>query len=123
VVPLSRDGPDTYDNTVAACLHCNGAKGSMAEQAFRRSPALLQRQHVVSRVPDRLSNETGSPFHDAMHLDRGIRILLNGSERTQVVEYCISEGWIRLRTPSRDRRGRPLVLTLTGIVEALYHQS
>ena len=42
--------------------------------------------------PDRLSNDARSKFHDAALLERGVGIRFNGSERTNVEEYCISEG-------------------------------
>jgi hypothetical protein len=35
VIPVSRGGRTRYDNVVAACSDCNGAKGSMLEHVFR----------------------------------------------------------------------------------------
>lgn len=47
--------------------------------------------------------------------------MLNGKERTNVEEYCISEGWIKTPSPKAlDRRGQPLLITLKGTVEAYY---
>tara|TARA_R110001606_G_scaffold377844_1_gene537235 strand:- start:127406 stop:127552 length:147 start_codon:yes stop_codon:yes gene_type:complete len=47
--------------------------------------------------------------------------MLNGKERTNVEEYCISEGWIKIPSPKAlDRRGQPVLLTLKGKVEAFY---
>jgi hypothetical protein len=44
-------------------------------------------------LPDRLSVDPKSPFHDAELLQRGIGIRFNGAEKTNVEEYCVSEGW------------------------------
>ena len=51
--------------------------------------------------------------------DIGIR--LNGKERTDVQEYCMSEGWVKVpSTKALDRRGQPILITLKGTVEAFY---
>jgi uncharacterized protein DUF3297 len=74
--------------------------------------------------PDRLSNDPASPFHDAELLSRGIGIRFKGNERTNVEEYCISEGWIRVAAgKARDRRGNPLTLKLSGPVEAWFRST
>ena len=49
--------------------------------------------------PDRLSNDPRSKFHDAALLERGIGIRFKGVERSNVEEYCISEGWVRVIGP------------------------
>ena len=48
-------------------------------------------------LPDRLSSDPSSEFHDADLLTRGVGVRFKGEERTNVEEYCISEGWIRAR--------------------------
>ena len=69
-------------------------------------------------LPDRLSLDPRSPHHDAALLERGVGIRFNGSERTNVEEYCISEGWIRVVAgKSLDRRGNPMTMKLKGTVE------
>lgn len=69
-------------------------------------------------LPDRLSTDPASPFHDAALLSRGVGIRFRGEERTNVEEYCVSEGWVRVSLGNKvDRRGRPLTLKLTGPVE------
>jgi hypothetical protein len=68
--------------------------------------------------PDRLALDPRSPFHDAALLERGVGIRFNGSERTNVEEYCISEGWIKVAAgKARDRRGQPMTMKLRGKVE------
>ena len=70
--------------------------------------------------PDRLCVDPASPFYNEALLKRGVGIRFKGVEKTNVEEYCISEGWVRLVTGGRDRQGRPLVLKISGPVEAYY---
>jgi hypothetical protein len=45
----------------------------------------------------------------------------NGKERNDVEEYCISERWIKVAAgKARDRKGKPLMITLKGAVEVYY---
>lgn len=72
-------------------------------------------------LPDRLSVDPRSPHHVAAVFERGIGIRFNDRERSDVEEYCISEGWIKVAAgKTRDRKGRPLLITLKGKVEAFY---
>lgn len=74
--------------------------------------------------PDRLSVNPDSPFHDAALLERGIGIRFKGVEKTNVDEYCVSEGWIRVVAGSaRDRAGNPLTLKLSGTVEPYFRDA
>lgn len=71
--------------------------------------------------PDRLSVNPRSEFFDAELLKRGVGIRFKGAVRTNVDEFCISEGWIRVQAgKTMDRKGNPLTLKLTGPVEAWY---
>ena len=73
-------------------------------------------------LPDRLSGDPRSPHHDAEIFEHEIGIRLNGKERTDVEEYCISEGWVKIPSPKAlDRRGQPLLIKLKGTVEAFYN--
>jgi hypothetical protein len=73
---------------------------------------------MTASLPDRLSNDPKSPYHDAALLERGVGIRFNGVEKTNVEEYCVSEGWIRVAAGrSRDRHGNPMTLKLRGAVE------
>lgn len=70
-------------------------------------------------LPDRLSNDERSPFYNAQLLERGVGIRFNGKERTDVSEYCVSEGWIRVAAgKAKDRFGNPMTIKLKGQVEA-----
>lgn len=69
-------------------------------------------------LPDRLSVNPSSPFHDEELLKQEIGILFNGKEKTNVEEYCVSEGWIRVAAgAAKDRFGNPMTLKLKGKVE------
>ncbi len=75
-------------------------------------------------LPDRLSTEPDSPFYNEEVLSNEIGIRFNGTEKTNVVEYCISEGWVRVEAgKSKDRRGNPLAIKLKGAVEPFYKQA
>jgi hypothetical protein len=71
--------------------------------------------------PDHLSIDPSSEHFDADLLRRGIGIRFKGAVRTNIEEYCISEGWVRVQAGKTvDRRGRPLTLKLNGPVEAWF---
>ncbi len=72
-------------------------------------------------LPDRLSIDPRSPFHDASAFERDVGIKLNDKEHQNVEEYCISEGWIKVPAGKAvDRRGQPMLIKLKGKVEAFY---
>jgi hypothetical protein len=72
-------------------------------------------------LPDHLSIDVQSPHHVAAVFEHDIGILLNEKERTDVVEYCISEGWVKVPAgKTLDRKGNPLLIKLKGRVEAFY---
>ncbi len=74
-------------------------------------------------LPDRLSNDPRSPFYNEELLMNGIGIRFNGKERTDVSEYCVSEGWIRAQAGnSKDRFGQPMTIKLKGTVEPFLEQ-
>jgi hypothetical protein len=71
--------------------------------------------------PDHLSINPRSEHFDAEKLQRGIGIRFKGAVRTNVDEYCISEGWVKVQAGKTvDRKGHPLLVKLTGPVEAWY---
>ena len=73
---------------------------------------------MTDTLPDRLSNDPSSPYHDAALLERGIGIRFKGVEKDNVEEYCVSEGWVRLAVGNaKDRFGKPMTLKLKGTVE------
>lgn len=76
---------------------------------------------MTDTPPDRLSINPRSPHFDQPVLERGIGIRFKGVERNDVEEYSISEGWIRVALGKKvDRKGQPLIIKLTGPVEAYF---
>ncbi|MDR7050993.1 hypothetical protein J2X54_003480 [Duganella sp. 3397] len=72
-------------------------------------------------LPDRLSIDPRSPHHVAAVFEHDVGITFNGKERTDVDEYCISEGWIKVPAGKAvDRRGNPMLIKLKGVVTAFY---
>lgn len=72
-------------------------------------------------LPDRLCTDPRSPHHVAAVFEHEIGIRFNGKELTNVEEYCISEGWVKVPAgKTRDRKGNPLLLKLKGKVDAFY---
>jgi hypothetical protein len=72
-------------------------------------------------LPDHLSIDPRSPHHVAACFGHEIGIRLNGKERGDVEEYCISGGWVKVPAgKALDRKGKPLLITLKGTVEAFY---
>ena len=74
--------------------------------------------------PDRLSLDPRSEHFDEALLERGVGIKFNGNEKTNVIEYSVSEGWIRVAAGrSRDRYGQPMTIKLNGKVEPYFQDA
>jgi len=81
----------------------------------------MSETNTLPTLPDRLSGNSRSPYYVAEIFEHKIGILLNGKERNDVEEYCISEGWVKISSPKAlDRRGQPLLMKVKGTVEAFY---
>jgi len=79
---------------------------------------------VTDTPPDRLSLNPRSPHFDAELLRRGVGIRFKGQEKTNVEEYCVSEGWIRVAAGrSLDRHGQPMTIKLNGEVEPYFQET
>jgi hypothetical protein len=75
-------------------------------------------------LPDRLSTDPASPYFNAELLQRGVGIRFKGVEKTNVEEYCVSEGWVRLSVGKTvDRRGKPMTIKLQGPVEPYFRDA
>lgn len=73
---------------------------------------------MMDALPDRLCANPKSPFHNEALLERGVGVRFNGVEKTNVEEYCVSEGWVRLAVGKTvDRAGNPMTVKLKGTVE------
>ncbi|MDO9709738.1 DUF3297 family protein [Paracraurococcus lichenis] len=76
---------------------------------------------MTDTPPDRLSTDPGSPFFNQELLERGVGIRFKGVEKTNVEEYCVSEGWVRVSVgKTLDRRGKPMTMKLQGAVEPYF---
>ncbi len=77
--------------------------------------------HEKPALPDRLSVDPRSPHYNESVLQHAVGIRFAGVEKTNVVEYCVSENWVRVDAgKARDRRGNPLSIKLSGAVEPYY---
>ena len=75
-------------------------------------------------LPDRLSVDPKSPHYNEEVLKRNEGIRFNGTEKTNVEEYCVSEGWIRVVAGRGvDRRGNPLLIKMSGTVEPFFKET
>lgn len=76
---------------------------------------------MTDTPPDRLSVNPKSPYFNEAALERGVGIRFKGVEKTNVEEYCVSEGWVRLAVgKSVDRHGNPLTMKVSGPVEPYF---
>ena len=80
-----------------------------------------ENETMNDQLPDRLSVDPNSPYYNADVLARDVGIRFKGVEKTNVEEYCISEGWVRVTAGNaKDRYGNPLLIKLKGPVEAYF---
>ena len=76
---------------------------------------------MTDTPPDRLSVDPRSPYYDEAVLRRDVGIRFKGQERTNVEEYCVSEGWVRVAVgTAKDRNGNPLTMKVHGPVEPYF---
>jgi hypothetical protein len=76
---------------------------------------------MTDTPPDRLATSPNSPFYVAEVLDRGVGVRFKGVEKTNVDEYCVSEGWVRLSVGNtKDRHGNAMTIKLQGTVEPYF---
>ena len=78
---------------------------------------------MTDSPPDRLSTDPNSPFFDSEILGREVGIRFKGVEKTNVEEYCVSEGWVRVGAgKTKDRFGNPMTIKLKGSVEPYFRK-
>jgi hypothetical protein len=76
---------------------------------------------MTDTPPDRLSVNPRSPHYNEEVLKKDVGVRFNGVEKTNVEEYCVSEGWIRVAAgKSLDRHGNPMTIILKGKVEPYF---
>jgi hypothetical protein len=81
-----------------------------------------EKENAVSdQLPDRLSADPKSPYYNEELLARDVGIRFKGVEKTNVEEYCVSEGWVRVTAgAAKDRYGNPLTIKVHGTVEPYF---
>jgi hypothetical protein len=109
---LSPDPPTIPFGRAAAA--CPRRAERVSGLAYHKVPTMSE------TPPDRLATNPDSPFYDEALLTRGVGIRFKGVEKTNVDEYCVSEGWVKLSLPTKDRRGNPLTVKLQGPVEPYF---
>ncbi|MGC1304033.1 MAG: DUF3297 family protein [Caulobacteraceae bacterium] len=76
---------------------------------------------MTDALPDRLCANPKSPYYDADLLERGVGVRFKGQDKTNVEEYCVSEGWVRLTVGTTlNRKGEPMTVKLQGEVEPYF---
>jgi len=78
---------------------------------------------MSDQLPDRLAVDPQSPFYNEAVLERGVGIRFKGQDKTNVEEYCVSEGWVRLAVAKTlDRQGKQLTIKYSGAVEPYWRE-
>src|SRR5690606_32665492 len=96
-------------------------QASLQERGLQSSAPDTEFRAMTDSPPDRLSNDPRSPHYDEALLTRGVGVRFNGVERTNVEEYCVSEGWVRVAAGrALDRRGQPITMKYKGTVEVWF---
>lgn len=81
----------------------------------------MPEDQIADVPPNHLSIDPRSPFCNEELLLRGVGIRFNGVETTNVHEYDMAEGWVRVEVPTaRDRRGNPMTVKRSGTVEPYF---
>jgi hypothetical protein len=76
---------------------------------------------MTDTPPDRLASDPRSPFYNEAALARDVGIRFNGEEKTNVQEYSVPEGWVKVAVgKTLDRKGNPLTIKLNGKVEPYF---
>jgi hypothetical protein len=79
---------------------------------------------MTDTLPDRLCVNPSSPFYDGDLLARGVGVRFKGVDKTNVEEYCVSEGWVRLSVGTTvDRAGNAMTIKLKGEVEPYFREA
>src|SRR5262249_33127925 len=102
----------------AACADHDAASH---QERDRGSVVNDKNEENTDQLPDRLSVDPRSPYYDEAVLARDVGIRFKGVEKTNVEEYCVSEGWVRVTAGNaKDRHGNPLTIKVHGTVEPYF---
>ena len=90
-------------------------------QKQHSTKAIMSDDQISDVPPNHLSIDPRSEFYNEEVLLRDVGIRFNGVEKTNVHEYDVTEGWVRVEVPTaKDRRGNPMVVKLKGTVEPYF---
>src|ERR1700694_2957045 len=74
---------------------------------------------IVNEKNHAMTDQSTDQLPDRLARDVGIRF--KGVEKTNVEEYCVSEGWVRVTAGNaKDRYGNPLTIKVHGPVEPYF---
>ena len=78
---------------------------------------------MTESLPDRLSANPKSPYYNEAALERGVGVMFDGKDRTNIDEYCVSEGWVRVTAgTAKDRFGNAMTIKLKGNVAPYWRE-
>ena len=101
--------------------HAPTRKPEATEKGNRGAAVNEKIEATSDQLPDRLSIDPKSPYYNAEVLARDVGIRFKGVEKTNVEEYCVSEGWVRVTAGNaKDRYGNPLTIKVHGPVEPYF---
>jgi len=84
----------------------------------------MSEDQIADVPPNHLSIDPRSAFYNEEVLSRDVGIRFNGAEKTNVLEYNVAEGWVRVEvSTAKDRRGNPMVIKLSGTVEPYFRRA
>jgi hypothetical protein len=122
----SRSGRGPAERSSFAVLAADGIcnRGVNGYGAGQSVSSYKEASSMADTPPDHLSSNPSSPHYNEALLERGIGIRFNGVEKTNVEEYCVSEGWIRVSAgTAKDRAGNPMTIKLKGKVEPYFRDN
>jgi hypothetical protein len=100
---------------------CANRNTRAIEKGNRGTAVSETNQTTTEQLPDRLSTDPKSPYYNEQVLARDVGIRFKGVEKTNVEEYCVSEGWVRvIAGNAKDRYGNPLTIKVHGSVEPYF---
>ena len=87
----------------------------------RAAGTLINKPSAPKKFLKLRGSAPNSPYYNADVLSRDVGIRFKGMEKTNVEEYCVSEGWVRVTAGNaKDRYGNPLTIKVHGPVEPYF---
>lgn len=89
--------------------------------AAQGRPSVASLINTPYGIPDRLSVIEGDNYHNAGFPADRLNVIFNGEQRPgDVLEYCISERWVRVWIGKKRSRGKPLAQKMHGLVQVIW---